>query len=136
VVVTIADEDHGRESVRLAGEGAGGSVQRPSDMGEDDAIVEFSRLEHRVPERAARVDRVEDLLMAGGDLLLAGVQVAADRDEVGVRRECAPKAAPSAAFQASSRRLITVSAMLFGSKAVLPSLRVDTCQADTCIAYA
>jgi hypothetical protein len=55
-------------------------------VGEDDAVVEFARLEHGVPDRAARVDRVEDLLMPGGDLL-AGMQVAADSDEVGVGRE-------------------------------------------------
>lgn len=79
-IVTVAYEDDARQGVGLAGERAGRSVQRRSNVGEDDAVVEFARLEHGVPDRAARVDRLEDLLMTGGDRL-AGVQLAPDRDE-------------------------------------------------------
>jgi hypothetical protein len=55
-------------------------------MGEDDAVGEFAGVDHRVPDAAARIDRVEDLLMTVGDRL-TGVHVPADRDEVRIGRE-------------------------------------------------
>ena len=52
-----------------------------------DRGVELTRVEHVVLDRAALVDRVEDLLVADPDRVGAGVQLAADVDEVAVGRE-------------------------------------------------
>src|SRR5262245_36110213 len=51
-------------------------------MGEHDPVAEGTRLHNPIGDRAARVDRVKDLLMTGRDSVPAGVQVAPDRDEV------------------------------------------------------
>jgi len=114
MVVAIADEDDACDRLGLAGHRAGRDTQVPAHVGEDDAVVELARLEHRVLNRAARVDGVEDLLMAGGDGL-AGVQLAADRDEVGVGCERCAEGRPIGSVPGVLQRLIRVSAVVLGS---------------------
>lgn len=65
----------------LAGRRSARHAECRPDVREDHPVVELSRLENLIadPDRAAGVDRAEDLLMTRRDGVPPGVQVAADR---------------------------------------------------------
>ena len=67
--------------------GPPGALMVPRACARITRVVELARLQNLVADRAAGVDRVEDLLVARGDGVPPGVQVAPDRDEVGVGAE-------------------------------------------------
>ena len=104
------EQHDGGGSRVLARERAARRVDGASDVGKDHAVVEFACVQNLVTDRTARVDRVEDLLVTLGDGLPPGVEVASDRDEIGVGAERLAEGSAVGRFQASSRRSTIASA--------------------------